>query len=169
MSVPTLDEAGPGLLKLLGDPAAAVRAEAAGAIGPLVARGVAPAGSLDALARGMSDPDAEVRESAGPVVGARGSTSRRRGPADHGPAGIRWWSRARRYAPPAAAGLARATVSDTWKKALRQALSDPEETVRTRALATVGHVARDPEMLAVVLRRTTPSTPKGVRLTAIGS
>ena len=168
MSVPTLDEAGPGLLKLLGDPAAAVRAEAAGAIGPLVARGVAPAGSLDALARGMSDPDAEVRESTALSLGHVGQLPdavalqimARLDPLVESSAEVR---------ATAAAGLARATVSDTWKKALRQALSDPEETVRTRALATVGHAqARDPEMLAVVLSRTTPSTPKGVRLTAIG-
>lgn len=168
MSVPTLDEAGPGLLKLLGDPEAAVRAEAASAIGPLVARGVAPAGALDALAKGMSDPDAGVRESTALSLGHVGAL----------PDGVARPLMARldplvepsaEVRATAAAGLARAPATDELKKALRQALGDHEEQVRVRAMATVGHAQlRDPELLAIVLSRTTASTPKGQRLTAIG-
>ncbi len=168
MSEPALTEAGPALLHLLGDPVAAVRAEAASAIGPLVARGVAPAGALDALARGMSDADAEVRESTALSLGHVGTLPEavarqlmaRLDPDVESSVDVR---------ATAAAGLARAPATDELKKALRGALGDPEEQVRTRAMATVGHAQlRDPELLAMVLSHTAPAISKGQRLTAIG-
>ncbi len=168
MSVPSLDEAGPMLLNMLGDPAATVRAEAASAIGPLVARGVAPAGAMDALAKGMSDPDAGVRESTALALGHVGAL----------PDGVArqlmarldpWVEPSAEVRATAAAALARAPATDELKKALRQALGDSEEQVRVRAMAAVGHAQlRDPELLAIVLSRTTAATPKGSRLTAIG-
>ena len=168
MSVPSLDAAAPGLLQLLGDPDAEVRAQAASAIGPLVARKVAPAGALEALAKGMADAEAKVRESTALSLGHVGDLPEpvarqvlaRLDPLVESSVGVR---------ATAAAGLARAPVTDEWKKALLRAMKDPEDQVKERAMTTVGHAGvRDPEMVALVLSRTSAATPKGQRLTAIG-
>lgn len=168
MSEPSIEEAGPGLFALLADPVGAVRAEAVNAIGPLVARGVAPKGALEAMGKALSDPEAKVRENAALALGHVGALPpavadqlmARLDPLVETSAEVR---------ATAAAGLARAPVTDALKKALRRALADAEEQVRIRALATVGHAGvRDPELLAVVLSRTAPLVPKGQRLTAIG-
>lgn len=168
MSVPPPDEAGPGLLKLMADPVGAVRAEAVNAIGPLVARRVAPAGALEAMGKAMSDPDAEVRESAALALGHVGEL----------PEAVALQLMARldplvetspEVRANAVSGLARAPKSDALKQALRTGLNDRDPGVRTRALATTGHAnVRDEELLNIVLGRTGPQTDKGQRLTAIG-
>lgn len=168
MSVPPPDEAGPGLYKLLGDSVGAVRAEAVNAIGPLVARGVAPAGALAAMGKAMSDPEFVVRESAALALGHVGDLPEavalqlmaRLDPAVEPSVEVR---------ANAVSALRRAPKSDALKNTLRTALHDADESVRTRALATTGHAGlRDEEMLKLVLSRTGAQTAKGLRLTAIG-
>lgn len=168
MSVPPPDEAGPGLYKLLSDPAGAVRAEAVNGIGPLVARGVAPAGAWSAMGAAMSDPEPAVRASAALALGHVGDLPEavahqllaRLDPAVEPSAEVR---------ANAVSALSRAPKSDALKSALQAALQDADEGVRTRALATVGHAGlRDEELLKIVLSRTGGQTAKGLRLSAIG-
>lgn len=169
MSEPQPVSTGPGLVKLLGDIDPEVRANAAWAIGPLVARKVAPEGALETLARGMLDDDASVREytalSLGHVGDLPDPVARRifecLDPAVETSAAVR---------ATAASALDRAPVTPDLKAALKKGLFDPEAQVRERTLATVGHLQlRDPELLAVVLERTGATQPKGQRLCAIGA
>lgn len=169
MSEPQPVTFGPGLLKLLGDLDPEVRANAAWAIGPLVARKVAPAGALETLARGMLDDDAKVREYTALSLGHVGDLPdpvarrifERLDPAVETSVAVR---------ATAAAALDRAPVTPDLKAALKKGLFDPEAQVRERTLATVGHLQlRDPEFLVIVLERTGATQPKGQRLSAIGA